>query len=157
MMLHCLISTGLRLRCGHSFCAPCIRQWFRSKLSAKLSRIPYLLKRDGDIYNCRMTPRGSDHLAYLLAVLGQYRLHSPRILLTYPCPTCRRNITVAPIESLAFKEMIAEVETATGLQHTMDARVDEGGVITSGYFDGLFYDLDLALRPPRLPLSRLFT
>lgn len=123
----------------------------------RLGRIPYLLRRNGDTYNCRVTPRDGDHLAYLLAVLGRYRLHSPRVLLAYPCPTCRRNITVAPIESLALKEMIAEVEAAIGVQHAIGAQVDEGGVVTSGYFDGLFYDLDLALRPPRLPLSRLFT
>lgn len=53
--------------------------------------------------------------------------------------------------------MVTEVEAAIGVQHMFGVHADEGGVATSGYFDGLFYDLDLALKPPRLPLSRLFT
>lgn len=144
------------VECGHSFCAPCLRQWFRAKLGERIARIPYLLRRTGDVYNCRVVPNKDDHLAYLLAILARYRVHCPRKLLSYPCPICRATVTLAPIESLTLKTLIAEAELAARVEHQDADRVNEAGVATSGYFNGLFFNLTLALNPPHLPLSRLF-
>lgn len=144
------------LGCGHSFCAPCIRQWFKTKLAARLSRISYLQRRIGDTYNCRVPPNNEAHLAYLLAVLTHYQTHDVQRILDYPCPTCRASTTVPPVESLSMKTLIREVEGAIG-GHSVDDRANEDGVTTLGYFNSLFSRIDLVMNTPALPRSRRFS
>lgn len=101
-------------------------------------------------------PEDEGHLAYLLAVLTHYQTHNVQKIFTYPCPTCRRSTTVPPVEGLAMKELIEGIEAAIGVKHLVDDRVNEDGVTSLGYFDGLFFRIELVMNSPALPRSRRF-
>jgi hypothetical protein len=55
-----------------------------------------------------------------------------------------------------MKDLIEDSEAATGVEHSVDDRADEDAVTTLGYFDGMFFRIDLVINVPPLPRSRHF-
>lgn len=53
-----------------------------------------------------------------------------------------------------MKSLIRDIEAAIGIEHFADDRADEDGVTTFGYFNGLFFRIDLLMETLTLPRSR---
>lgn len=55
-----------------------------------------------------------------------------------------------------MKGLIRDIESAIGIEYSAGDRADEDGVTTFGYFDGLFFRIDLLMETLTLPRSRRF-
>ena len=127
--IHILVSYLTRRRnrlsdCGHTFCQPCLRDWFNTSLTQFLATNPHLR-------HMQALPQ---------AALYQQAPH-------YTCPTCRTTVKSSPVEVFALKALVRTIATAAGESSPKKppAAAQHGGgmnraqgVHTPGPWDGFF-------------------
>lgn len=118
--------------CGHVFCAPCLRDYFRSELEAKLKTRPFISLYNTSLYDCQKAPLNMPHLRRTIVALQGDGLN-PLAVFTYRCPLCRHETFTAPGEVVAMTNFLASrLFTPEGGRH------DGLGIPASKYFEGLF-------------------
>lgn len=96
------------------------------------------LKKHKHPYSCRDVPANKAHLRHLISILRLYGFHSREDVFHYPCPTCRKPVTLPPTESHSLNNAISDIATALEAVPAVCDKASEQGVTTLGYFDGLF-------------------
>ncbi|KAI0344699.1 hypothetical protein BDW22DRAFT_1326623 [Trametopsis cervina] len=136
------------LTCGHTFCQPCLMDWFSTLLATFLQSNPGYDPHPPSarqyIQRARH-PRVSAHQRQALQRAIR-TLYEDNIKPTLTCPKCREALPSAPIECYALKGIAQSVAKASGKIRGDDAARRAAATRRSeGIWDGFFP------QPPKIP------
>ncbi|KAF9819176.1 hypothetical protein IEO21_02347 [Rhodonia placenta] len=133
------------LPCGHTFCQPCLTDWFNTTLAQHITNNPHY--NPAVVAALRATLNGPNVPA------GLRRTYEAQIALlehqhpppSYTCPTCRTVCRTKPVEVYTLKSVVRNVADALGetspqkRTSTPAARTRSGAVrAPEGPWDGFF-------------------
>ncbi|EKM54219.1 uncharacterized protein PHACADRAFT_257913 [Phanerochaete carnosa HHB-10118-sp] len=122
------------LACGHTFCRPCLQDWFSTELAKHMGTHPDYSPVPQIPRQYREFLRRHDLQPYQRTQLMRQiqRLYDSVAHPDYTCPTCRKPVTSKPIEAFTVKNIVAVVAEAEAeesrLQGKSVASPRRGGV-----------------------------
>lgn len=113
------------MQCGHTFCAECLRRWFKQCIRTAL-RVQMTRRNGGLFANAWLRAEELDD-SQIADVLQFLR----RRTLPYACPTCRQEVTLHPTKVYLLEDIRHSLSGPLGVAQTAEAEND----LWTGHFD----------------------